>query len=857
MRPPITSPWGKLEKDEVGQVVAWLPLAMHCIDVACVFRALVGLPWAQRALQSATPTALEERHYDRLAVLAFLHDVGKCNLGFQAKSEVAPAATAGHVRELALMFDADWQPRWLEGLRYPVMQKWFVGDETALRMLIASVSHHGAPVVFDGVTARSLARFWAVTGTSRDPLQDVADLVSAATGTFPAAFAAGGLPIQADGAFQQRFAGLVMLADWVGSHRESFFPFEAGVSDRVAFARNQADHALRAIGLDAGPTRGALPTLPLSFEACFGFAPTPLQQALADDDERVTIVESETGSGKTEAALARFLALYRRNAVDALYFALPTRVAAREIYERVRTFVDRAFPLAPPVVLAVPGYARVDGQPADCLPDPSNRWHDEDIVGRRERAWSSENSKRFLAAPIAVGTIDQALLATVQRNHAHLRAVCLERSLIVVDEAHASDVYMRGLLRALLAHHSQAGGYALLLSATLGSEARGQFLHPDSAPPSMAYEAAREAPYPSIAGAQSIVGVARTGPTKRVSLEPRPAFDRLADALDDVSTALAEGARILVVVNTVARAIELQGLAEGDESIRPHLFQSRGVRCLHHGRYARVDRLHLDASVTDYLGKAASKGPRLLIGTQTLEQSLDIDADWLITDLCPMDVLLQRIGRLHRHDRARPHAFRTARCTVLVPESSTLASFFDDRGRVRSRGGLGGVYPDLRMLRLTRQAIGDGTMISIPEDNRALVEATTHSERLATITDRPWIQHGNEMSGYAMAHGQAARRAAIPWRTPFGIVPSDLRFHEFDERVATRLGLNDRRVALEPALEGPFGTRIDELNLPGFLAPSDCPDSVPASRDGEMIRLACGERVFRYSRFGLERIETP
>jgi len=105
-------------------------------------------------------------------------------------------------------------------------------------------------------------------------------------------------------------------------------------------------------------------------------------------------------------------------------------------------------------VLAVPGYAQVDGIPAQqLLPDEeaANRWQDDSDLRYRERRWAAEHPKRFLAAPIAVGTIDQALLSAVQTAHAHLRAICLDRSLLVVDEVHASDHYMTQLLKVRVA----------------------------------------------------------------------------------------------------------------------------------------------------------------------------------------------------------------------------------------------------------------------------------------------------------------------------------------------------------------------------------------------------------------------
>src|SRR5690606_15953151 len=152
------------------------------------------------------------------------------------------------------------------------------------------------------------------------------------------------------------------------------------------------------------------------------------------------------------------------------------------------------------------------------------------------------------------------------------------------------------------------------------------------------------------------------------------------------------------VCNTVARANALLRAIEADGRVPGNaLFSVDGVVCPHHGRFALEQREVLDAAVSRALGKVSVAGPLLLIGTQTLEQSLDIDADWLVTDLCPMDVLLQRIGRLHRHERGtRPEGFETPHVCVRVPPSD-LAEYLES-GDLKGPAGLGSVSADGRGL---------------------------------------------------------------------------------------------------------------------------------------------------------------
>lgn len=844
--------WGKLRKSEDGQVDDWLPLADHCTDVAAVFLAICRTAGIRRTLTHAMGQPPGDVELERLAVLAFLHDIGKCNHGFQAKAMAQPRATAGHVRELSVLYEADLQARMLASIAFNELAAWFDDQLGALNMLLASVSHHGKPVELDRTNAYRLRHLW-LPQDGIDPLADLAGLTEAAKSAFPRAFTEAALPLTATPALQHRFAGLVMLSDWLGSD-QCFFPFHHGTGPRQEFSKRAAENAVAAIGLDADRPRARINPDATFSELFPNLSPTPLQTALLDaPDAPVLIAESETGSGKTEAALACFFRLLARGEVDSLYFALPTRVAARELYERVLAFARSLFGEdAPPVLLAVPGYAKVDG--ARTLPAEDNLWQDDETLRRRERAWAAERPKRFLAAPLAVGTVDQALLATMQVNHAHLRAACLERSLLVVDEVHASDTYMRGLLRALLDHHAEAGGRALLLSATLGADAREEFLAPVRtalSPPS--FDAAIQAAYPVLTG-RGVMPTPLHDPAARqktVHIEPVRSLAEPGKLIPRIAAAMRTGARVLVVVNTVARAIDFLRAAEADANIAGALFRANGQACPHHGRFARADRLLLDAEVSRTLGKHSPEGARLLVGTQTLEQSLDIDADWLLTDLCPMDVLLQRIGRLHRHRRRRPHGFETATCTVLTPAEPTLEPWFDAKGRLHGVAGLGKVYPDLRIAQLTIERLGSGCTVRIPDDNRELIERAMHPEQLARFTGEPWDRHTQELLGAATAHGLAAHSALIPWNESFGM---DLHFGEFDQKLATRLGLDDRRIPLDPPVMSPFGQSLDEFPIPGWMAgdtEATALDTPPDCAAG-IIKFDYGGRAYRYTRFGLE-----
>ena len=539
------APWGKSRADG-----AWHPLIDHCLDVALVLRSLLDIETLARM------SIFDRRQKDRLAVLAFLHDMGKCNWGFQAKAKPDAKDTAGHVLEamtlLCALHDA-WPDEW----RALVMDMagWFTqGDEGALQMLVAAISHYGRPMSLNDYEALGGHRLTCYWKSNRDqhPLRALSGLSQAVRRVFPAAFESGVPPINATATLQQRFAGLVMLADWIGSDTR-FFPYRASIEEkRAEFAQDASVRALTAIGLMPQAIRYTR-----DFEEVFGFPPSALQETLCrdlpiDDSTRLVVVESETGSGKTEAALGWFMRLYVAGCVDGLYFALPTRVAARKLYVRVLRAIDAAFEPAArptPVLLAVPGYVRANGLPV--LPDPEGLlWDDNAQDRQQENLWAAARPKRFLAAPVAVGTIDQALLSVLRVKHSLMRSVCLDRHLLVVDEVHTSDSYMREVLRVLLRGHVGRGGRALLLSATLGEAAACAFFDR----PIMPLPQAQSRPYPSLsthAGERAISSSASTRSIE-VTLDPSLADDLAL--LASITDTLRHGARLLIICNTVGRA---------------------------------------------------------------------------------------------------------------------------------------------------------------------------------------------------------------------------------------------------------------------------------------------------------------
>ena len=891
-------PWGKLARHSDGRVDIH-PLLDHMTDVAAVLDALLLLPSVRRGLERAAGRPLSDVDRARLAALAFLHDIGKANAGFQVRywreRAERPAAwqvpECGHGPQGWALFTGSLHgsERILAGLPRQAMAAWGSAVDA---LLYASISHHGRPVGDEAIFS-----IWQPVRDGAiliyDPASAVASMGERMQALYPLAFAAKAPELPEAPAFTHLFAGLLQLADWLGSDtREGFFPYSHPGEDRAPAALQRARNALRIVGLDVGDTALRVAATAWDFVQAFGVpSPHPMQLAMADDHlGPVVVLEAETGSGKTEAALWRFLHLWRAGQVDALYFALPTRVAASQLYERVRAFVRRVWSMEPPVVVrALPGYTAADGETPTPLPDFGVLWSDapdgmpDEAAAEAERRWAAESPKRYLAATIAVGTVDQALLGALQIKHAHLRQAMLARSLLVVDEVHASDAYMTRLLEHLLRAHVACGGQALLLSATLGASARTRYLsigsrRVDALPPLVQ---AQSLPYPAIGHrtASGLALLAAQGNPRHKSVH-WALWDQI-DAPEAIAAravqAAAAGARVLVVRNTVPaaiatlQAVEALAASQGLNCLF-RVGQDGGASTLHHSRFSRQDRPLLDAEVQAQIGKQRSpRGGLVVIGTQTLEQSLDIDADLLITDLCPMDVLLQRLGRLHRHARPskeaphdhRPEGFKQPCAWVLTPKGHDLAPLLlrqrHGLGPIRIHGEpMGGVYLDLRVLEATRRLVEAQPTRSIPADNRLLVEHATHPDALNAITQElgeAWVRFGIEYDGALAATKTVANLHALPFDKPF----DSLQFPNNEGRIGSRLGAADRVVVFDTPPQGPFGQAITQLPIRHHLLPRGLPPDAQASRvlslaDAAGFTFDLGAAQYRYTRLGVERI---
>ncbi|NDW46347.1 CRISPR-associated helicase Cas3' [Ruegeria sp. PrR005] len=813
-------------------------LAHHSADVAAVFLSLMAQPiWATRA-STALGRMMSADEISCLGALVFIHDIGKLAPGFQAKAwpDTFGLRLIGHLeagwhwaampRENALAGAASHLAGW------PNLREWFA----------AMLAHHGRPVPMPS-SGEANAAYPVLP--DYDWRQEEALLGRCLLDWFPAITRATAPPPEPR--LVHLFCGLLTLADWVASDRRAFEYAPRFSSDYWHTAQIRARARVAEIGLAVSPPlRGPADWSLISDHS----APRPAQQAVKEllPDERLILLEAETGSGKTEAALWHFAALLEAGKVDALYFAVPTRAAARQLHGRINKALRRMFETPPEAVLAIPGQAVAGEAKAQILPGFELLWDDGAVAPQR---WAAEHSARYLAARVAVGTVDQMALGGLQIKFAHLRGASLSRALLVIDEVHASDPYMTEIQRAMVQAHLDLGGYAFLMSATLGAVARRRWRN--EAPSDLISDA--NLPYPAVWTSKGLHTIpADPGGTKVVQMEIHSGWSG-AEAAQLAEDAAKQGARVLVVRNTVVRAQETFAVCSVTAS--DMLLSVKGIPTLHHSRFAPEDRAMLDRAVEQAIGKESPQGGRIVIGTQTLEQSLDLCADLLITDLCPMDVLLQRIGRLHRHRRPRPDGFSQPRVIVLCPtEGLDPLTQYAENGLGAHVGGpsLSGVYVDVPGLQATLEQIEDQPVWCIPQMNRALVEAATHPEALEPLAARHgWMGYRQRVVGKALAEMRTAELVMLDRKVPFLDPEQRVLCFPDDEKIRTRLGEEGVILTLPKGILGAFAAPISRIMLPAHWSHGLTGEEQVQVDPGQTIRMTVSDMELHYSPAGLQK----
>lgn len=717
--------WGKAQPRDPGGP-AWHPLAYHSLDVAAAMDALLDVrPRLLAAVADIAGLSLVEARR-MLCFVAAVHDLGKFGDDFQIK---VPHLWQGRASYLAERRHAE-PPR---GSGHGVLGAaiWArltdggaEGEFAPLRRVrawaLAAFAHHGRPV--DGV------RLELADLISDTALADATAFLRLVSRLFPPP----AVPVASQAARRSAWivAGLAILADWLGSN-QTWFPYRSPdltAENYWPIAREQAARAVRESGLAEGSVApsfgladalgGAGPTPP---------DPTPLQAWAAEQSfaaPSLVILEDLTGSGKTEAALILAHRMMQAGQAEGLYWALPTMATADSLHLRLARAYRALFLGGAPSLVLTHGASDLNaaflasiagpGAPGEAYPAGEDAAIGDAPASASCAAWIADDRRTAFLAEVGVGTIDQALLAALPVKHQSLRLAALARRVLVVDEAHAFDEYQGRLLEALLAFQAALGGSAIVLSATLPLDRRARFAAAYAKGAGRPVADRGEAAFPlatTISAGQvqhapmmSSRGTRRDLPVRRL--------DKEEDADSVLTAAVAEDACAAWVRNTVQDAI--------DTAARLRETTGREVM-LFHARFALGDRLRRQDEVLARFGKGGTRTDRarhLLIATQVIEQSIDVDWDHLVSDLAPIDLLIQRAGRLQRHDRG---ARAAPVLQVLGPAAHENADE-DWYARAFAHGQF--VYPDHGRLWLTARTLeAFGGLPLLSRSPRGLIEA--------------------------------------------------------------------------------------------------------------------------------------
>lgn len=647
-----------------------------------------------------------------IAFLAALHDIGKATPVFQGLDATFKQRLERNGFSFAKTYEGRKNHALLSCLLAPELLLGLGAEKRiAKRLAFILGAHHGYfPKARFGLSPTAVGS--GIWDTARQEL--VADL--------HALFDSPSMDISAfDNATAVKLAGMIPVVDWLASN-EGFFSYSAiatPLNDYMVGAISTAESTLNAL-------RWSLPEeQPKSFEELFSSRGVqklrPLQEAAVDltktiEGQCLVLVEAPTGEGKTEAALYIANHLFGRGH-QGCYFALPTQATSNSMFGRVKEFFAAKFESDLPNLILLHGHANLSSE-MKILGDGASQVFSVSSINSGEEDDTEEElayinawftcARRGLLSLYGVGTVDQILMVALRTKYVPVKLFGLAGKVVIIDEVHAYDVYMSTILSRLLAWLATLGCSVILLSATLSNKQRQGLVDAFCSAVGFPANDAEKAAYPYISlytaagNRMETFGVSPIS-SKKVSLRWRDSLSAdTAPALgEELRHALKDGGCAVVVCNSVKKAQEVfLGLAP--------LFP--GEIGLFHARFPYEKRLEIETENIQRFQKGGARPHRfVLVATQVVEQSLDLDFDVLVTELAPVDLLLQRIGRLWRHEGTpKPATIVRPTCHICAPDDPTTFAY--------------SVYAPHTLLR-TWLALNGISTLSIPADVVSLVEA--------------------------------------------------------------------------------------------------------------------------------------
>ncbi|MBW4550451.1 MAG: CRISPR-associated helicase Cas3' [Aphanocapsa sp. GSE-SYN-MK-11-07L] len=715
-------------------VPAYHPVICHLADTAAVAMAIV-----QGYLSPLAIATLErglglqgESLVKCCGFLAGCHDLGKVSPAFQFQvSEVGKALVGEHFYDLWIklpdvktphgLVTAKTMPQFLceVGLGSHLTKR--QAHQLARRLAMIVGGHHGffpsqaeVESLNDALCGTNPGSDWQHRRFSQIIFEQLQGFVG---------LTAADLPSCCDNAAAMILAGLTTVSDWIASNpdEKSGFPYanDTPFEEYAAELTAKAETALKAIGWTKISTGK-----PLKFSELFSEikTPRPLQDtAIALSDSLIPpcliLIEASMGEGKTEAALYLADYLQHQALAGGFYIGLPTQATSNAMWQRVRDFLKQRYPeeIVNLTLSHSAAALKEEYQQTVCRLD---QVYDDDGQNSAGRVGAGEwhtARKRSLLSPYGVGTVDQGLMGVVRSKHQFVRLFGLAGRTVILDEIHAYDLYTSTLLERFLEWLAVLGSPVIALSATLPISTRRLLVTAYAKGCGSSEPDLPAAEYPRItAFSAGTVAVQSFAASEHVTRSLNLQWVNDKEWIAALCDQLSEGGCAAVICSTVGRAQEVFQRLQGDFA--------KDELGLFHGRFLFVDRDRIERACLEKFGKTSTTRPHryVLMATQVIEQSLDVDFDLMISDLAPIDLLLQRSGRLHRHTRAyRPEKLNSPRLWVVSPtiNQAGKADF----------GASGWIYNRHILLR-SWLTLRNKTSVQLPAETDALIESVYHLE---------------------------------------------------------------------------------------------------------------------------------
>lgn len=768
--------WGKKKLQD--EVVIYHPLLFHLIDVGNVVYHLVAHIFPEAVinyLKLPFDKSFDKEGGARLAAfLAALHDIGKASPVFQSKDKNSTL----ELKEMGFNFDlpagspaiyhghiSAW---YLENYFY---QEWDWEIDQAISLSVTLGGHHG--FWFTAGEIRKHYREKGIPAASKDKESDITNgmwnefrknLIAQLKGLFKIPEILSIVSNPNFNAFCVYLGGIVSFADWIGSD-ERYFPYYPGIDnidEYFSISLKNAERALNETGFSGWNPPAEFVKAPQLFH--FEFKPRRFQDLIIEQKEKelfsgspvLTIIEAPTGEGKTEAAWILADYLITKKQKKGAYFAMPTQATSNQMFSRVLNFIRERYPEGSMAPYLLHGNAPFSKAVKNLKSKSGSDDQDLSLVVDQ---WFLPK-KRTLLAPFGVGTIDQALMAVLPSRHFFIRLFGLANKVIIFDEIHAYDTYMDTLFIRLLTWLRAIDCDVILLSATLPAKKRREFVK--------AYTGKEQEinpKYPALLFASQddhkIIDRIQTEEKNPVTLKMNFSWD-VKYIIDEFK---ANGGCFAVICNTVNRAQEVyNSIAEAGIVDEENLI-------LFHARFPFFQREKIEKKIETLFGKDSTCRPKasIVIATQVIEQSLDLDFDRIFSDMAPIDLLIQRMGRLWRHNwKNRP--FEHPCFTIMMNMNDQKPDF----------SSYSKVYAPYILLR-SYLVLKEKNVLYIPRDVQPLIEEV----------------YGNEETGIFGAD----------WETDLGCLKEDL-----EEDMAKQEHSAGQKLLYEPDDESLFSSTNTFLN---------------------------------------------